>query len=98
MRITIRLSAGRTHEFYAIMPTGDGWAVCLAGRQGLGTAYCKPFAQRFPTKKAAREWRRETLAASPNHYWVAPEGKYLLLEDGTLRPCRKTEKAAGVAS
>lgn len=82
-----------THQFYRIyqIPTSE-WVVCLAGRQGLGTRYFKPHIKRFKTKKLAIEWRKETLADSPNSYWTAPEGKYLLDQYGELVPCRKTEQ------
>jgi hypothetical protein len=83
-----------THQFYRIYQLSTGeWVVCLAGRQGLGTRYFRPYSKRFKTKKAATEWRGETLADSPNSYWVAPTGKYLLDQYGSLVPCHKTEKA-----
>lgn len=84
-----------SHQFYRIYQTREKeWVVCLAGRQGLGTRYFKPYKETFPSKAQARIWRIETLAESPNDYWVAPEGKYLLDKDGNLVPCRKTERTA----
>lgn len=84
-----------THQFYRIYQTSSGeWAVCLAGRQNLGTRYFKPYRERFRTKKAAIQWRQSTLAKTPNDYWVADSGKYLLDKDGNLVPCHKTEGAS----
>lgn len=80
-----------THQFFAIVRTSTGWAVCLAGRQGLGTRYMTPHNKRFDTKREAKEWRDQILASKPSDYWIAPEGKYLLDENGELRPCFKTK-------
>jgi len=82
-----------TYQFFAIVWTRTGWAVCLAGRQGLGTHYCTPAPERFTTKRAAMTWRREVLADSPASYWTAPAGKYLLDEHGKRRACYATEKS-----
>lgn len=94
------ISIGRptlTNEFYAIKRNHSSglWYICLAGRQGLGTTYCTPFDMTFRTRKLAKGWRDKWLAKSPHDYWIAPTGKYLLLENGTLKPCHGTEKQIG---
>lgn len=64
---------GQTHGHWSVHPGRDGWCLQWGYREGLGTAYAKPWPQHrgLPTRKAAEALKRELREAGTTG-WNGP--------------------------